>query len=49
VSSSGVIEECYQLAQDYSARACTSLDLLPANSARKSLKELAQYVVARKK
>ncbi len=49
VSSSGVLEECYQLALDYSARADTSLDPLPTNPARKSLKELAQYVVARKK
>ena len=49
VISSGVLEECYQLAQDYSARACTSLEPLPVSPARKSLEELAQYVVARKK
>ena len=49
VGSSGVLEECYQLAQDYYVRAGTSLDPLPTNPARKSLKELAQYVVARKK
>ncbi len=49
VSSSGVLEECYQVAQGYSARACNSLDILPAIPALKSLKDLAQYVVARKK
>jgi geranylgeranyl pyrophosphate synthase len=49
VSSSGVLEECYQVARDYSARAGASLDLLPASPARESLKELAQYVVARRK
>ncbi len=49
VSKSGVLEECYQVAQDYSARACASLDLLLANPARNSLEELAQYVLVRKK
>ncbi len=49
VIKSGVLEECYQLAQDYSARAGASLDLLPDKPARQSLRELARYVVARKK
>jgi geranylgeranyl pyrophosphate synthase len=49
VTKSGVLEECYQLAQDYSARAGANLKMLPANSARNSLEELARYVVARKK
>jgi len=49
VGSSGVLEECYQLAQDYSTRAGASLDPLPANPARNSLQELAGYVVARRK
>jgi len=49
VSSSGVLEECYQVAQDYSARAGANLESLPDSPARKSLRELARYVVARKK
>ena len=49
VSSSGVLEECYQVAQDYSARAGANLESLHDSPARKSLRELARYVVARKK
>ena len=49
VRSSGVLEECYQLAQDYSGRAAGILDPLPPGPARKSLEELARYVVARRK
>ncbi|MFC1938815.1 polyprenyl synthetase family protein [Chloroflexota bacterium] len=49
VGNSGVLEECYQVAQDYSARAGASLDPLPSEPARDSLAELARYVVARKK
>jgi geranylgeranyl pyrophosphate synthase len=49
VIESGVIEECYQVARDYSARAGASLDPLPDTAARRLLKELAQYVVSRKK
>jgi geranylgeranyl pyrophosphate synthase len=49
VAESGVLEECYQVARDYSARATASLDTLPDIAARGSLKELAQYVVMRRR
>jgi len=49
VANSGVLEECYQLARDYSARAGANLEPLPDSPARKSLRELAHYVVARRK
>jgi geranylgeranyl pyrophosphate synthase len=49
VASSGVLEECYQLARNYSARAVASLSPLPDSPARGSLEELAQYVVMRRK
>ncbi len=49
VTDSGLLEECHQVASDYCLRACRHLGLLPANPARRSLEELAQYVVARKK
>ncbi len=49
VRSSGVIKECYRVTSDYCVRACRSLELLPDKPARRSLKELAQYVVARQR
>jgi len=47
VRSSGVIEECYEVASDYAARARRRLDFLPDEPARRSLSELARYVVVR--
>ena len=49
IRSSSIIPECYKVASDYCARACCSLDLLPDNASRRSLRKLADYVVARKK
>ena len=49
VRNSPVIEECYEVASDYCARARRNLDLLPANASRRSLEELANYVVTRNK
>ena len=49
VCNSSVIQECYQAASDYSSKACDNLRLLPDNSARRALVELADYVVTRKK
>ena len=49
VRDSEVTQECYKVASDYCARACRNLDRLPDNASRRSLRELAEYVVARKK
>jgi len=49
VRDSPVIEECYQVAADYSSRACRNLELLSDSASRRSLRELAEYVLARKK
>ena len=49
VRSSSIIPECYQLASDYCAQAHRSLDLLPDNASRRSLMELADFVMARRK
>ncbi len=49
VRSSSIIPECYQLASDYCAQAHRNLDLLPDNASRRSLMELADFVMARKK
>jgi geranylgeranyl pyrophosphate synthase len=49
VRQSTVIEECYQVASDYSRRAYRNLELLPDNESRQALRELVEFVVARKK
>jgi geranylgeranyl pyrophosphate synthase len=49
VRSSSIIPECYQLASDYCAQAHRNLDLLPDNASRRSLMELADFVMARRK
>ncbi len=49
VRSSSIIQECYQFASDYCAKACRSLNLLPDNISCQSLLDLANYVVARKR
>ncbi len=49
VRNSPVIEECYEVASDYCARACRNLDLLPVSASRRSLEELTNYVLARMK
>ena len=49
VRNSSIAEECYAVASDYCARACHNLSLLPDNASRRSLIELADYVVKRRK
>ena len=49
VRSSSIIEECYQVASDYSKKACLNLGLLPDNPSLQSLLVLADYVVQRRK
>jgi geranylgeranyl pyrophosphate synthase len=49
IRSSQVVEECLEIAADFSARACKALDILPNNDSRKSLVDLAQYIVRRTK
>jgi len=49
VRSSSIIQECYTVASDYSSQARRSLDLLPDNTSRQALIELADYVVSRRK
>ncbi len=48
-NSSSIIQECYQVASDYCAKACRNLKLLPDNADRQSLIELANYIISRKK
>jgi geranylgeranyl pyrophosphate synthase len=44
-----ITEECYRIANDFCSKACRSLSQLPDKAARRSLLELADYVVRRKK
>jgi octaprenyl-diphosphate synthase len=48
VRNSAIVQECYNVASDYSARACRNLDLLPDTVSRRALAEIADYVVKRK-
>jgi geranylgeranyl pyrophosphate synthase len=49
VRSSGIIEECYKVASDYSEKACLNLYTLPECPSHQSLLALADYVVRRRK
>ncbi len=49
VRGSTIVDECYQYARDYCARAVSNLNQLPDSPSWYSLKELADFVVARKK
>jgi len=49
VRSSSIAQECYTAASDYCAKACRNLNLLPDNASRRSLIDLADYVVERKR
>ncbi|MFC2002367.1 polyprenyl synthetase family protein [Chloroflexota bacterium] len=49
VRNSPVVQEGYQVALEYSSKACHNLNLLPDNASRQSLIELADYVIKRKR
>lgn len=49
VCDSDIIEKCYKTASDYSAKACSSLGILPDNLSRQALLTLADYIVKRRK
>jgi len=49
VCNSSIVDECYQVASDYCAQACRSLSLLPDNPTRRTLAELADFVIRRKR
>ena len=49
VRSSSIVDESYQVASDYCARACQDLDRLPDKPSRQALLALVEYVVKRKK
>ena len=42
-------QQCYEFVSDYCARACHKLGLLPDNTSRQALKDLADLVISRKR
>jgi geranylgeranyl pyrophosphate synthase len=49
VRDSTIVEECYRVAKEYCQRACRRLGELPDKPACRSLREIADFVVERKK
>ena len=48
VCNSSIIDECYQLAIDYSTKACQKLAQLPDSPSYEALMSLAEYIIKRK-
>ena len=49
VRNSPILEECYRIAAGFSSQACRALEGLPENASRRSLRELADYIVERRR
>jgi len=49
VRNSPIVDECYAFASKYCDIACRALHLLPDNPSRRSLRDLADFVVTRKR
>jgi octaprenyl-diphosphate synthase len=49
IRDSSITQECYSIATDYGSRACHNLSLLPDNSSRQALIQLADYVIRRRR
>jgi len=49
IRDSSIVPECYRIASDFCAQACHALEGLPDNACRRSLFDLADYVIARRK
>ena len=49
IRSSTILDECYSIASDFCNKACRELEILPDTPSRKSLMDLAAYVIERRK
>ena len=49
IRNSSIVQECYGVASDYCSRACHNLSLLADNASRRTLIQLADYVIRRKR
>jgi geranylgeranyl pyrophosphate synthase len=47
IRNSSIVQECYRIAAEFCAQACLALEGLPDNACRKSLLDLADYVIER--
>jgi heptaprenyl diphosphate synthase/octaprenyl-diphosphate synthase len=49
IRNSSIPEECYRIASDFCAQARRALERLPENACRRSLLDLADYVIERRR
>lgn len=49
VRNSPIVEECYRIGADFSDQACRALDGFPDNACRRSLFDLAHYLIERRR
>ena len=49
IRNSSIIDECYRIASDFCDQARRALERLPDNASRRSLLELADYVIERRR
>jgi len=48
IHNSSIVQECYEVASEYCAKACHNLNLLPENTSRQALTQLTDYILNRK-
>jgi geranylgeranyl pyrophosphate synthase len=49
VRNTSILEDCYKVAEDFSAKARRDIEWLPDKDCHKAMNELAEYVVERRK
>ena len=49
VRNSSIVQECYKIAADFCAQACHALEGLPEKACRRSLLDLADYIIERRR
>jgi len=49
VRNSAILDECYRIATDFCDKACREMESLPDKPCRRSLLDLAGYVIERRK
>jgi geranylgeranyl pyrophosphate synthase len=47
IRNSSIVDDCYEAAREFSARACRALEKLPEGVIRKSLSDLTEYLLER--
>ena len=47
IRNSDIVPDCYRVAQSFAEEACRALDIFPDNDCKRSLVNLAEYVVER--